>query len=145
MNITTNDDWTWVGGSYEIGFATTDDPRVVAVIQRDDERSADETIDGDVYAPAFWYDRDRGGFTRAGSTFMDAASEEIAERVAVLELKQSPAGQDPATVKEELQKTQTWVRETTLEECVGKRITDRAMACVRQAKTSQEIVDGCFK
>lgn len=81
MNITTNDDWTWVGGSYEIGFATTDDPRVVAVIQRDDERSADETIDGDVYAPAFWYDRDRGGFTRAGSTFMDAASEEIAERV----------------------------------------------------------------
>lgn len=71
--------------------------------------------------------------------------EEIAERVAVLELKQSPAGQDPATVKEELQKTQTWVRETTLEECVGKRITDRAMACVRQAKTSQEIVDGCFK
>lgn len=71
--------------------------------------------------------------------------EEIAERVALLELKQSPAGNDPATIKEEVEKTQAWVRSSSIKDCVGKRITDAAMRCVREAKTSQEIVDGCFK
>ena len=71
--------------------------------------------------------------------------EEIAERVAELELKQSAVGVDQATLKEEVDKTRTWVRETSLKECVGKRITERAMVCVRQAKTAQEIVNGCFK
>jgi hypothetical protein len=71
--------------------------------------------------------------------------EEIAERVAELELKHSGGAVDPATVKEEVVKTRDWVRQTSLKECVGKRITDRAMICVRDAKTSQEIVSGCFK
>lgn len=81
MDITTNDDWEWVGGEYKVAYATTSDPRVLAVIERDDEESADRVIDGDCYAPAFWYDRNRGGLDPAGATFMDDASREIAERV----------------------------------------------------------------
>lgn len=47
MNITTNDDWTWEGDSFARAYATTDDPRVLAVIERDDERSISSLLDGD--------------------------------------------------------------------------------------------------
>jgi hypothetical protein len=83
--------------------------------------------------------------TACGHPATQKECEEIAERVTALELEQSGVGKDPETVKAELEKTRTWVRQTTLKDCVGKRITDRAMACVRKADTAQEIVDGCFK
>jgi hypothetical protein len=83
--------------------------------------------------------------TACGHPATQKECEEIAERVALLELKQSAVGQDAATVKEEVAKTRAWARETSLKDCVGKRITDRAMACVREAKEAREIVDGCFK
>jgi len=72
MSITTNDDWTWVGDSYETAFATTSDPRVVAVIERENEWGGGR-IDGDAYAPAFY-----GDAVTAGSTFMDDESARIA-------------------------------------------------------------------
>lgn len=79
MHITTNDDWEWVGGEYKTAFATTSDPRVVAVIERDDEYGGGH-IDGDAYAPAFYFERGRK--SAAGSTYTDAASDEIAEAYA---------------------------------------------------------------
>lgn len=47
MNITTNDDWAWVGGDFQVAYATTSDPRVVAVIERDDDTSIGSILDGD--------------------------------------------------------------------------------------------------
>lgn len=79
MNIPENADWNWVGNDYTTAFIPTDDPRVVAVIQRDDHW--DDPIDGDCYCPAFYYDRMRGGLTAAGSTYTDGESDEIASRI----------------------------------------------------------------
>jgi hypothetical protein len=71
--------------------------------------------------------------------------QEIADRVAQLELSESVAGKDPETVKEQLQKTRSWVKESQLKECVGRRITEAAMSCVRAAKKAEEITDSCFR
>ena len=60
-------------------WAETDDPRVLVVIERENEWGGGH-IDGDVYAPAFYWDRGRGrADTEAGSTFMDDESRRIFE------------------------------------------------------------------
>jgi hypothetical protein len=71
--------------------------------------------------------------------------QEIADRVTQLELRESPAGRDPDTAKEQLERTRAWVKEGQLKSCVGRRITDRAMQCVRSANKAQEITDTCFR
>jgi hypothetical protein len=71
--------------------------------------------------------------------------EEIADRVTELELQSSPAGRDPETAKEQLERTRSWVKESQLKSCVGRRITEGAMKCVRAAKKAQEITDNCFR
>jgi hypothetical protein len=71
--------------------------------------------------------------------------QEIADRVTQLELQSSPVGRDPDTAKEQLERTRSWVKESQLKACVGRRITDSAMQCVRGAKTAQEITDTCFR
>lgn len=81
MDITVNNDWTETD-DYKVSFATTSDPRVLAVIrnQSDEDGCGGAYIDGDCYAPAFYFER--GGKTRAGSTFTDDASDSIAEAYA---------------------------------------------------------------
>jgi hypothetical protein len=71
--------------------------------------------------------------------------EEIADRVTELELKSSPVGRDPDTAKEQLERTRSWVKESQLKSCVGRRITESAMQCVRAAKQAQDITDRCFR
>ena len=71
--------------------------------------------------------------------------QEIADRVTELELSSSSVGRDPDTAKEQLERTRTWVKESQLKSCVGRRITDAAMQCVRAAKTAQDITDRCFR
>lgn len=71
--------------------------------------------------------------------------QEIADRVTELELKASPVGRDPDTAKEQLERTRAWVKESQLKSCVGRRITDKAMDCVRVAKKAEEITDACFR
>jgi hypothetical protein len=68
--------------------------------------------------------------------------QEIADRVTFLELQSSPVGRDPDTAKEQLERTRSWVKESQLKSCVGRRITDSAMRC---AKKSAEITDTCFR
>lgn len=81
MDITTNDDWQWVDGSYPgIAFATTSDPRVLAIIQREEDWGGGH-IDGDAYAPAWYFDTWRNKINKAGSTFRDNASTRIMERL----------------------------------------------------------------
>lgn len=60
MDITTNDDWQWAGDSYDVAFATTSDPRVVAVIERDTEQAIFELFDGDAINPIIYVDHRRG-------------------------------------------------------------------------------------
>lgn len=80
MDIQVTSDWTF-DSDYKRGFARTSDPRVLAVIEREDEYGGGH-IDGDGYAPAFYWDRRNGGIgSTAGSTFMDSESEHIAERI----------------------------------------------------------------
>ena len=71
--------------------------------------------------------------------------QEIADRVTELELSNSPVGRDPDTAKEQLERTRSWVKESQLKSCVGRRITDAAMQCVRAAKKAQDITDHCFR
>lgn len=71
--------------------------------------------------------------------------QEIADRVTELELRASPAGSDPEIAKEQLERTRSWVKESQLKSCVGRRITDKAMQCVRAAKKADEITDSCFR
>ncbi|MCA9597657.1 MAG: hypothetical protein KC776_30300 [Myxococcales bacterium] len=68
---------------------------------------------------------------------------EIVERVARLELEKQRPG-DEKFVTEEIEATKESLRQSTLKQCVGKRITDKAMRCVRDAKTSKEIIEDCF-
>lgn len=79
MELITNDDWQWAGQDYKVAFATTSDPRVLAVIERENEYGGNH-IGGDAYAPAFYIER--GSVDEAGSTFTDDASRHIAERYA---------------------------------------------------------------
>jgi hypothetical protein len=86
------------------------------------------------------------GFLLAcGHPATEKECQEIADRVTKLELEASPAGKDPETAKDQLERTRTWVKEGQLKACVGRRITDRAMQCVRAAKKAEEITDGCFR
>ncbi len=78
-----------------------------------------------------------------GHPATEAECNEIIERVARLELEKRRPG-DEKFVQEEIEATKESLRQSSLKQCVGKRITDSAMRCVRQAKTSKEIVDDCF-
>ena len=80
MDIQVTSDWTF-DSDYKRGYARTSDPRVLAVVEREEEYGGGH-IDGDAYAPAFYWDRRNGGIeSEAGSTFMDDESKHIAERI----------------------------------------------------------------
>lgn len=76
-----------------------------------------------------------------GRPATEAECDEIVVRITELELKAH--GGDGAT-KEEVKATREALKKTSLRECVGRRISDEAMACVRSAKSAQQIVDTCF-
>lgn len=69
--------------------------------------------------------------------------EEIVARIAELELRSAPAS-DPSSIAKEVRDTQEAFQAKAKQECVGKRITDRALKCVRNAKTAEEIVHECL-
>jgi hypothetical protein len=72
-----------------------------------------------------------------------ADCEHIVERIVELELKQAKVT-DAEDVREQMTETKAAFRQRAMDQCVGKRITDRALTCVRTAKTSKELVDECF-
>ncbi|MBW2453190.1 MAG: hypothetical protein JRI68_01705 [Deltaproteobacteria bacterium] len=51
---------------------------------------------------------------------------------------------DPAILEQRVADARAAKGKELLEDCLGKRITDRAMACVTQAKTAEEL-DACLK
>jgi hypothetical protein len=80
-----------------------------------------------------------------GHPATDKECQEIVERIATLELEKAGAPIDAKSVGAQIDETKKALAANTLKDCVGKRITERAMQCVRTAKTSAEIVDDCFK
>ena len=80
-----------------------------------------------------------------GHPATDKECQEIVERIATLELEKQPGGLDPKSVGAQVDETKKALAPNTLKDCVGKRITERAMQCVRSAKNSQQIVEDCFK
>jgi hypothetical protein len=69
--------------------------------------------------------------------------EEIVERVARLELERAKVG--PATLENELKVAKESFKKDMGRRCVGRRVTEEAMRCVRSAKSSQEIEEVCFR
>ena len=69
--------------------------------------------------------------------------EEIASRVAVLEFEAANKTTSPPK-PEQVQVIRARVQDAMTKGCVGKRITQRAMQCVRSAKTADAIQKECF-
>jgi hypothetical protein len=69
--------------------------------------------------------------------------EEIVERVARLELERAKVG--PAMLASELKIAKESFKKDMGKRCVGRRVTEKAMSCVRSAKSSQEIEEVCFR
>ena len=67
------------------------------------------------------------------------------ERVARLELEENLGARHPDAVEREIASTKRDLKDSTLKDCVGKRITGSALECVRSAKSSKQIVDECFR
>jgi hypothetical protein len=80
-----------------------------------------------------------------GHPASDKECQEIVTRIATLELEKAAGTADAAAVGTQVDETKKALAPNTLKDCVGKRITERAMQCVRSATTSAEIVDDCFK
>lgn len=71
-----------------------------------------------------------------------AECEEIFERSAEIELR-SLNVTDLDEVKRRTQEAKQARGDALLEQCIGRRITDSAMACVREAQTAEEL-DACL-
>jgi hypothetical protein len=69
--------------------------------------------------------------------------EEIVERVARLELERAKVG--PAILASELKVAKESFKKDMGRRCVGRRVTEAAMSCVRSAKSSHEIEEVCFR
>lgn len=69
--------------------------------------------------------------------------EEIVNRVAALEYQEASKDKDPID-PDRLETIQARVHNVMMKDCVGKRITEDALRCVRQARTSAEIREKCF-
>lgn len=68
---------------------------------------------------------------------------EILHRTAELEMTGRLG--DPDLIQQEIKAIEESMRPQMMKKCVGKRITDDALACVRSAKTAEELSEECFR
>ena len=83
------------------------------------------------------------GVAGCGHPATERECEEIVERIALLELGGLDAGQN--VVAEEVKNAKESFRKEMRRKCVGRRITNAAMDCVRKASASRQIEDECFR
>ncbi len=69
--------------------------------------------------------------------------EEIVERVATLELKNAHAGEEQ--MQSEVKLAKESFKKDVSRRCVGRRVTQAAMNCVRQAQSADQIEKECFR
>ena len=67
--------------------------------------------------------------------------EQIVRRIAELELTGVVPQEELST---EVAGAQQRFRERALADCVGRRITQKSLACVANAKTAEAVIDDCF-
>jgi hypothetical protein len=78
-----------------------------------------------------------------GRPATQAECDEIIGRIAELEIREAaPAA--PDEVKKQVAETKQAFAAKSKHECVGRRITSRAIGCVRSAKSAEEIVHVCL-
>ena len=69
--------------------------------------------------------------------------EEIVERITKLEL-QSQRDASSGEVQREVEQAKLALRERMMKDCVGRRVSEEAMNCLRKAKSSEEAT-ACFE
>lgn len=79
-----------------------------------------------------------------GRPATEADCREILRKAAELELV-SRLDNDRTLVERELKGIEETMRGPMMERCVGKRISEGALACVRAAKTADEVVSVCLR
>jgi hypothetical protein len=67
--------------------------------------------------------------------------QQIVKRIVELELKSVVPEQE---LSAEVQEAQQAFRERASADCVGRRITEKSLACVAAAKTAEAVIDDCF-
>lgn len=70
--------------------------------------------------------------------------EEIIEQVARLELRATLGASNEKAILAEIDAAKRELRDSTMKDCVGKRITNKALECVRNAATADEAAEDCF-
>lgn len=78
-----------------------------------------------------------------GRPATESECNEIVTRTATLEYQASSRQAGPVDAAQ-IETIRARVKDSMLKNCVGKRITKKALACVRNAKSAQEIQDRCF-
>lgn len=81
-------------------------------------------------------------FTGCGRPATEKDCEQIVERIAELEL--AAAKVEKTEAAQQVEETKEAFHARSMEQCVGKRITDNALRCVQNAKSAKEIVNDCF-
>jgi hypothetical protein len=74
----------------------------------------------------------------------EADCEQILDRIVELELKDQGIT-DPELVKRRTEETKTRKREQLIKTCVGKRVSQSNMECIRKAQNAAEITDKCLR
>lgn len=69
---------------------------------------------------------------------------EILRRAAELELRER-LGEGSPLIASEVQSIEESMKDTMMTKCVGKRITEDALACVRGAKKSEQLFEECLR
>ena len=67
----------------------------------------------------------------------------ILRRAAELQLEEQ-LDATKEVMQAELDAIEASMKEAMMQKCVGKRITDGALACVKRAKSSEELLDECL-
>ena len=73
-----------------------------------------------------------------------AECEEIIEQVARLELRATLGAANEKAILAEIDATKRDLKDSTMKDCVGKRITNKALECVRNASTADQAAEDCF-
>ncbi|HEY5960652.1 MAG TPA: hypothetical protein VIV60_29060 [Polyangiaceae bacterium] len=78
-----------------------------------------------------------------GRPATEAECNEIVTRTATLEYQAVSKTAGPVDPSQ-IETIRARVKDSMLKNCVGKRITDKALRCVRSAKAAKEIEEKCF-
>ena len=69
--------------------------------------------------------------------------QQIIEKVTVLELKENQI-QDPTEVADYIKEAKAAFKDEAEQRCIGKRISDKALACIARATKTEEVFEDCL-